>query len=287
MHPTQFLGLNGLKLAADVGGNPANPPVILLHGGGQTRFSWGETAAALADNGFYVVSLDLRGHGDSDWSPDGVYVIDLFVADLLAVCATLGRPASLIGASLGGLTALLAAGEYATQIATALVLVDVAPRLNPAGSDNIINFMRSAPQGYASLDEAADAVASYLPHRPRPTDYSGLLKNLRPGKDGRLHWHWDPNIMFGATSLGIDNYQRFSSAAKNIQAPTLLVRGGNSEVINDESVRDFLELVPTAEYSLIQGAHHMVAGDRNTAFSAAVIDFIQRRVSHGASAHYD
>lgn len=279
MQATRFVGHDGLLLAADVIGKPENPPVVLLHGGGQTRSSWGDTAHGLASEGFYVVALDLRGHGDSAWSPDGAYGVDHYVGDLRAVCASLGRPAALVGASLGGLSALLAVGEGTAQIATALVLVDVAPRINAVGSENIVRFMHSAPNGFASLDEAADAVAAYLPHRPRPADTSGLRKNLRRRGDGRFHWHWDPKLMAGNVASLADAYQRLAKAARQIQVPALLVRGGNSEVVTDESVRDFLELLPTAEYKLIRDAHHMVAGDRNTAFGAAVIDFMRRRMN--------
>ena len=287
MHQTEFIGFDGLKLAADSGGEPGNPPVILMHGGGQTRYSWGDTAEALADNGFYVVSLDLRGHGDSQWSPDGDYSIDRYVGDLKSVCASLGRPTALIGASLGGITALLAAGESQEQLASALVLVDIAPKVSKNGTEEVHRFMQSAPSGFASIEEAADAVATYLPHRPRPPDASGLMKNLRVRADGRLYWHWDPRFIEFSPSMLEEAYGRLSAAARNVKAPALLVRGGRSELVTDESVKDFLELIPTAECVLINGAHHMVAGDRNTAFSAAVIDFIQRRVRHGVAGHFD
>lgn len=277
MRSTRFVGHGGLPLAADVAGNPDNPPAVLLHGGGQTRFSWGDTARGLANNGFYAISLDLRGHGESAWAPDGIYSIDHYIGDLRRVCAGLGRPAALIGASLGGLASLLAVGEGDGQIATALILVDVAPRIDPAGSEKILRFMRSAPDGFASLDEAAEAIATYLPHRSRPTDLSGLRKNLRQGEDGRLRWHWDPQVLDGNIASMADAYQRLAGAARRVEVPALLVRGGNSEVVTDESVQDFLALIPTAEYRLIKDAHHMVAGDRNTAFSAAVIDFMRRR----------
>lgn len=280
-HSTQFFGRDGLRLAADVIGNPQNPPVILLHGGGQTRFSWGDTANALASDGFYVISLDLRGHGDSSWSPDGVYDIDHYVEDLRLVCAAVGRPAALIGASLGGLASLLAVGEGDARIAAALVLVDVAPRINASGSENIVRFMRSAPDGFNTLDEAAEAISAYLPHRPRPADLSGLRRNLREGDDGRLRWHWDPATLTGNVASLADAYGRLSNAARKIRIPVLLVRGENSDVVTDESVKDFLELVPEAEYTVIKGAYHMVAGDRNTGFGAAVIEFMRRQCGGG------
>jgi non-heme chloroperoxidase len=286
MHPKQFTGHAGLRLAADVGGDPVNPPAILLHGGGQTRFSWGETAEALADNGFYVVSLDLRGHGESEWSPQASYAMENYAADLRSVCATLGRPAALIGASLGGLASLLAAGESSLPIASALILVDVAPKINIEAGNDIHRFMLSAPNGFTSVEDAADAVAAYLPHRSRPTDTSGLMRNLRE-RDGRLYWHWDPQMAVITQTSVLRGYERLAAAARKISAPTLLIRGGNSELVTDESVKDFLELVPSAEYTVIKGAQHMVAGDRNTAFSSAVIEFMQRRVDHGVVGHVD
>ena len=172
-------------------------------------------------------------------------------------------------------------------IASAVILVDIAPRVNHAGTAVIHNFMHSAPHGFASLEEAADAIAAYLPHRPRPTDNSGLLKNLRLRSDGRYYWHWDPMLVQLAPESIADGYERMAAAARNITVPTLLVRGGKSELLTDESVEDFMVLQPTAEYQVIHGAHHMVAGDRNTAFSAAVVEFMQRRVNHGAPGHFD
>jgi non-heme chloroperoxidase len=134
--------------------------------------------------------------------------------------------------------------------------------------------MHSAPNGFASVDEAADAVASYLPHRPRPKDTSGLMKNLRLRDDGRYHWHWDPKMFNG---MGERSMDALRDAARGLTAPTLLVRGGMSEVLTEEGAKDFLTLVPHAEFADIAGADHMVAGDRNDAFNAATFDFLERR----------
>jgi len=184
----------------------------------------------------------------------------------------------LVGASLGGLTSLLAVGESKESVARGIVLVDIAPRVESKGTDRIRAFMNGAPDGFASIEEAADAVSAYLPHRKRPSDVSGLRKNLRLGDDGRYRWHWDPKMFargFGpaeAEKLSL----RFRNAAANLKVPALLVRGGISEVISEEGVREFCELVPHAEYVSIAGADHMVAGDRNDVFNGAVIDFLVR-----------
>jgi non-heme chloroperoxidase len=271
-----FAGYNGIALAADVGGGADKPPVVLLHGGGQTRHSWGEAAGRLADRGYRVVSLDLRGHGDSGWASDEDYSIDALVQDLKAVLATLGQPAALVGASIGGVSSLIAVGESATRIVSALVLVDIAPKMDAAGAERIKSFMTARSEGFGSVEEAADAVAAYLPHRPRPADISGLRKNLRVGAGQRLYWHWDP---------AFPNFKRFNpeeirlrmeKAAKAVRVPTLIVRGERSEMVSNEAAHALRSSIPHAEYAQVSKAHHMVAGDANDAFSNVVIDFLDR-----------
>lgn len=279
--PAKLRGSGGISLAADIGGNPDNPAVIFMHGGGQTRASWGDAANTLVHSGYYVISLDLRGHGDSGWpAAGGGYALDDFIGDLLEVTSTLTEPPTLVGASLGGVTALAAIGESRTPVANALVLVDVVPRIDPDGAAHIGRFMSSNKNGFSTVEEAADAVAAYLPHRPRPKDVSGLQKNLRTGTDGRLYWHWDPNFLARANDKPLADYGRLMAAARNVRVPTLLVRGASSEIVTNEAAREFLDCLPTAEFVEIAGARHMVAGDKNNAFNAAVFDFLDRRV-HG------
>jgi len=267
----------GLELVADAHGDPSAPPVLLLHGGGQTRRAWGGTAAALAARGFHAVALDLRGHGESDWAPDGDYTVDAFAADVRAVAARLGGRPALIGASLGGLAALIAEGEAATPGASAVVLVDITPRVQPEGVDRIVTFMTGHPDGFATLEEAAEAVAAYVPHRPRPKDVAGLRKNLRLGADGRYRWHWDPRLMTGERRIGASrDPERLDRAARGLRVPTLLVRGRMSDVVAEEDARHFLALAPDARYVDVSDAGHMVAGDRNDPFTAAVVEFLTR-----------
>ena len=272
-HPLRFTGADDLRLAADGFGAPDAAPVLLLHGGGQTRHSWHGTARALARAGWYAIALDLRGHGDSDWSPDGDYRHESFAGDILAIADALPRPPVLVGASLGGLAALAAESLRPEPVSRALVLVDVGPRIETAGATRIVNFMLSRPDGFATLDEAADAVAAYNPHRPRPKDTTGLRKNLRRGADGRWRWHWDPAFL-SDDRRHIERDDRLDAAARNLRVPALIVRGRLSDLLSEDGVRHFLELVPHARYADVSGAGHMVAGDRNDAFSHAVLDFL-------------
>jgi pimeloyl-ACP methyl ester carboxylesterase len=277
----QFEGA-GVTLTADTAGPVDGPPVLFLHGGGQTRASWGRAVGAVAQRGFRGITLDLRGHGESGWAPDGDYNLERFVDDLEKVTQALSAPAVMVGASLGGLTALQGIGGRKLP-AAGLVLVDVTPRLEQKGADKIGAFMRSAPDGFANIDEAADAVAAYLPHRPRPKDVSGLKKNLRE-RGGRLHWHWDPAFMGDVRApRDLHDRKRLDDAAAGLNVPTLLIRGGLSEVVSQDSVDEFLALTPHAEFVDVGGADHMVAGDANDAFNAAVIDFITRHAAPRAA----
>lgn len=271
-----------VTLVADAFGDPGRPPVVLLHGGGQTRHSWGATAAALGNSGWYALTVDLRGHGDSGWSPDHVYGLDRFSADVVRVVDHLGAAPVLVGASLGGNASLAALGRN-PELALGLVLVDVSPFLQPEGTSRIRNFMTAnAEQGFDSLDAVADAIAEYLPHRRRPTRLDGLRKNLRQ-VDGRWFWHWDPAFLSSPLDQAVQRNPlidpaRLGAAASGLRLPTLLVRGGQSDVLSVEDAVRFLELVPHAEFSTVAGAHHMVAGDDNAVFEDVLDDFLERRI---------
>ena len=274
----RFEGFEGIHLVADVRGD--GPPVLLMHGGGQTRYAWGNTARALAENGWKAVSLDLRGHGESEWAMNGDYSFTAFAADCISVVDQIGGLPVLVGASLGGVSAILAEGASDRDVSSGLVLVDIVHRPNPAGVQRIQDFMRSGLRGFATLEEAADAIAAYAPHRPKRVNPAGLMKVLRMRRDGRWYWHWDPKFLeMGRTEVPSHKYQPlFEVALANIHVPTLLVRGQLSDVVSDEGVRDFLAKVPTAREVDITGAAHMVAGDQNDAFSGAVIDFLERDI---------
>ena len=273
-------GIDGLRMAADVLGDPRDPPALLLHGGGQTRHSWHSTLTHLGHTGWYAVSMDLRGHGDSAWATDGQYGLESFAGDVIAVARHLGNPV-LIGASLGGTAALAALGMTRDgPVGRALVLVDVAPHIEAAGALRIRSFMHEHMNtGFATLDEVADAVQAYNPHRSRPTDLSGLRKNVRQRDDGRWYWHWDPKFI---TSRPLDDEARTSvhrsetlvESARSLTVPTLLVRGRQSDLLSEAGAQDFLQLVPHARFADVGGAGHMVAGDKNDAFNDAVVSFL-------------
>jgi pimeloyl-ACP methyl ester carboxylesterase len=276
----QFRGIDELTLVADEWNRDADiaqdkPTILMLHGGGQNRHSWKNTGQILADAGFHVIALDSRGHGDSDRSPTASYSLEALTGDTLQVIYQIGRPVALIGASMGGLTSLPVAHEAGPELVTKLVLVDVVPRFEKTGSARIRDFMFSGIDGFTSLEEAADAVAAYLPHRARPRSVEGLKKNLRL-RDGKWFWHWDPAFL---TAPGDDPFERvemLEHAAVSLEIPILLIRGKLSDVVSTEGVQDFLQKVPTAQFVELSDAGHTAAGDDNDAFTDAVVQFVRQ-----------
>lgn len=275
--PIRFEGFEGIHLVADVWGDDNAWPVLFMHGGGQTRHAWGATARVLAGQGWRAVSLDLRGHGDSEWALNGDYSFTAFTVDCIAVVDQLGRPPVLVGASLGGITAILAEGNSDRVVSSGLVIADITHRPNPQGIERILTFMKSGLNGFASLEEAADAIAAYTPNRPKRLNPPGLMKVLRQRGDGRWYWHWDPKLVDrDRTEVPRAEYEALLEAALgNIRVPTLLVRGKLSDVVTEEGVRDFLRKIPGSKLVDVGGAAHMVAGDQNDPFSNAVIDFLE------------
>ncbi len=279
----------GLRLVGDLYGE-AGPPVLLLHGGGQTRHSWRRTAQALASAGYRALPFDQRGHGDSSRAPDRRYSFFDYAEDARVLAAEVtrrygARPAA-VGASLGGLSSLIASNLGSNLGGeppfAAIVLVDVTPRMEPSGVAAVQGFMRDrAADGFADVEEAAAAIAAYLPHRPKPKSLEGLRKNLRQGADGRLYWHWDRDFLDGPAPIETQREKVEAAAlaaARALTVPSLLVRGGSSELVGEEHAREYLGLARDAEFADVAEARHMVAGDSNQVFTEAVLAFLRRRL---------
>ena len=279
-HRITYKTSDGLKLIAHAYGDPNATPVLLAHGGGQTKHAWGTVAQIMARQGWYAVALDLRGHGESDWSEGGEYGQHRFAEDLRHIAAGFKQRPAIIGASLGGVSAMVAEGLAEHRpVFSAIVLVDITPRVNHDGTDRVRGFMRAKMhEGFATVEEAADAISEYLPHRKRPKDLSGLQRNLRLGPDGRYRWHWDPKFIENVDIRQHDRDNTLEKAALNIKIPTLLVRGKLSELVDEEHVQHYKQVIPHGEFQDVSGAGHMVAGDQNDIFADRAIEFLNRVV---------
>lgn len=282
-----WAGAEGARLAGDTWGHLHDPLVLLLHGGGQNRLAWRDTGPRMAAAGYHVVAFDARGHGDSDWAHHGDYEADAFVRDLVCLLTQLGgrRPA-LMGASLGGSAALAAVGQQRVD-ASALILLDIVPRTERAGFDRVKGFMGQSPEGFASLNEVADAIAAYRSDGRRPRNLEALGRSVRRWPDGRYRWHWDPAFLDARERDFATRHDRLAECALRVRAPTLLVRGGSSDVVSEDAAQEFLALCTHAEYVNVTGAGHMLTADDNSVFSSATLDFLRRHVPTTPTASQD
>ena len=282
-----FSGSDGGKIAGHGLGPDHGPCVLLAHGGGQTKRAWAKTSERLAAAGYRAVAIDLRGHGDSDWAVNGAYNTADFAADLLSVADSLGVRPHLVGASLGGLAGLLAEGQLRPGSLASLTLVDIAPNVASAGVDRVVGFMQKhMDKGFASLDEAAEAIAAYTPNRAKRGASDGLKHYLRLGADGRYLWHWDPAFISNVHVQIQSSAERLVSmddAVAALDLPVHLIRGATSDLLTQDAADAFRKTVPGLIYSDIAGAGHMVVGDRNDAFAEAILRFLDQQPSNAPS----
>lgn len=279
--PVQFVGGNKLMLRATCFGDSNAPVVLLLHGGGQTRHAWSDTGQALAAAGYYAIAVDARGHGESDWCAQGDYSAGALVSDLRSILESLPSVPYIVGASMGGLTAMLTLGENPQLACCGLILVDVAPRLEHDGVRRIVEFMRRHSEGFDSIEQVLDAVSAYSPRRQAPKSPHSLYKNLRQGPNGRLYWHWDPAFLDHAVVLDGDRgdgdmfgLARLNKAASGLNLPVLLIRGFHSDVLSEQGAQELLAQIPQSCYRVLDQAGHMMTGDLNSIFTDTVLDFL-------------
>ena len=269
------LDVGSLRLIGDRWGAAGDPvgDAILLHGGGQTRHAWHDTAHVLATQGWNTIAYDARGHGESGWHPDGAYDQDSLVGDLFRFAETCASPPVLVGASMGGMSSLIAAGEHPDRF-RALLLVDIALSVDTIESQRIQAFMSAHLDGFIDLEAVAEAVHAYNPGRPRSPSPEGLKRNVVQRANGRWYWRWDPRVLDGTKTM-VQLTERLRSAARGVTIPTLLIRGKRSQMVTEEAIAEFLDRIPHAEVVDIAGASHMVAGDDNNSFSTAVTAFLE------------
>jgi pimeloyl-ACP methyl ester carboxylesterase len=273
-----YKGVDDIPIVADIGGDQSRPTLILSHGGGQTRHSWSGAMTALLDAGYRVINFDTRGHGESGWDAAGRYNVSRRSQDMVPIIRDANGPVALVGASMGGNTALYTALTADVNVG-ALILVDIVPKPEAAGVQRIKDFMARHLNGFSNLDEAVDAVAAYNPTRTKPTDSKGLLKNLRQRGD-RLYWHWDPAI---TEIRSEDEYKCLADAiSQNHRAfasPILIVRGGQSDVVSRNGTNALRAYFPQTEILEVAGAGHMIAGDRNDEFNIGILQFLVKHFS--------
>jgi pimeloyl-ACP methyl ester carboxylesterase len=278
-----FTILDGRQVHYLEWGHRSLPPVLALHGGGQTAYMFEELGAALARR-YHVLAPDLPGHGDSD-----------SIAPVDQVAGGVGREAlavtvppllehfgiercPIVGASLGGITALTLAARQ-PELVSGIVLIDVGHRLELDGVRKITDFLR-AHESFASLDEAATEIARYLPHRKNVRPAS-LTRNLRLRGDGRWVWkhtlgrrlreaveQGDEGPPPGALLEGVDR------DAASLTCPVLVLRGSASDVLSDQGAQEVVDLIPRARLAVVEDAGHLAVGDNPQSSVSQIAAFL-------------
>lgn len=265
---------DGLELAGTAYGDPAAPPVFFFHGGGQSRNAWLGSAKRVSEAGYYGISFDLRGHGDSDWAKDGDYLLDAFGRDVEQLICQFDQPVTLVGASRGGQAALVGGSRHPGRVRL-IMLADVAPMMRDDGVDGIREFFAEGEAGFASLDEAANSLSRHLV-QPRIDDTSRLSRAMRKDKAGRWHWRWDPATGKREFLHPPSEGEALLAAAARVKSPVVLVRAELSHLLTDEGVERFQQLAPQLEVITAIGVGHMFTADRNDNFAAQLLECLEQ-----------
>jgi pimeloyl-ACP methyl ester carboxylesterase len=269
----QYQG-DGLKLAGSAFGEPANPPVLFFHGGGQSRNAWLGSARKVAEAGYYGISFDLRGHGESDWAADGDYLLDAFGRDVEKLLTQFHHPVTLVGASRGGQSVLVGGSRHPQRVRL-IMLADVAPDMRDEGVDGIRAFYAQSIEGFATLDDAAESLARHL-DQARLADASKLARSMRQDDAGRWHWRWDPLTGHPAVLNPPSDTESLLAAAARVTCPLVMVRAELSHLITDSGVDHFKQLAPQLQVVMAPGVGHMFTSDRNDSFAAQLLDWLER-----------
>jgi flavin reductase (DIM6/NTAB) family NADH-FMN oxidoreductase RutF/pimeloyl-ACP methyl ester carboxylesterase len=270
-----FEGDRGIRIDAEVFGDPDDPAVLLLPATTQTKEMWHGAGAALGAAGRYAVCVDLRGHGGSGFAVDGAYGLDAYAADICAIVGQLPSRPTIVGIGASGLAALLAVGERPSPIASALILVGVTPWAEQALATRVATAIAVRAEVFADAQAALSAITNVHPFEPSPKQYDKLLAAFEVGPDGSYRWRGDHRVL-GAINLRKEA-RRLEAAATKIALPTLLVRGTLNESVSADATRRLQEAIVGSESVEIDGVGHHVVTDREDSFNAALLDFLERK----------
>ncbi len=270
----KFVTANGMRFHYLEWGSAANPPMLLLHGFAQTCHSWDFVALGFSDD-YRVIVLDQRGHGDSDWAADGDYSPETQQNDISAVVSEIGlEDFTLMGLSMGGRNSFTYAANNPDRV-RALVIVDAGPQNMQQGTQNIRNFVQQDDE-LDSVDAFVERVLKYNPRRPPEQIRGSIMHNLKQLPNGKWTWKYDKRLRRPGRRMGSDpeTEKRLWGYLEALQCPTLLVRGGASDIIAMDTADKMRKVIPNSQMATIEGAGHLVMGDSPAGFQRAVTEFL-------------
>ena len=269
-----FVEANGLRFHYLDWGEPDRPPMLLLHGFAQTCHSWDFVALSLSDR-FRLIALDQRGHGDSDWAPGGDYSPEAQQKDLNAVVEALRLDGPVVmGLSMGGRNAFTYTATHPGEV-RALVIVDAGPENMQPGSENIRRFVQREDE-LDSVEAFVSRVRAFNPRRPVQQIRGSIVHNLKQLPSGKWTWKYDKLLRSPDRPFASDpeTARRLWSYLESLKCPTLIVRGGASDVVALETAEAMRKRTPGSRLATVEGAGHLVMGDNPVGFERAVTDFL-------------
>lgn len=260
----------------------AKATLLFVHGGGLTAHTWDIVCLALRHS-YHCIAVDLRGHGDSEWSPNMEYNLSAFADDIEGFArAVISDHFAVIGMSLGGLAALAYAATRPQRL-VALVLVDVGPTVQPTGAARIRRFME-LPDELDSVDDFVARAKQFNPLREEQLLRRSLLHNLRRLPNGKWTWKYDRRHRQRADLTTVDaRREGLWSDVARVDCPTLVVRGGRSDVFTDEHAQELAQRLPHGEWVKVPAAGHTVQGDDPQGLLGELVPFLERVTSTASS----
>ncbi len=262
----RWVRANGMNFHLLEWGDPGKPGVLMLHGASQQAHSWDFISLGLSSE-YHVLVLDQRGHGDSDWAPDGDYSIEAAQGDLDGIVDALGlADFNLMGHSMGGRNSFVWASRHPGMLRS-LTIVDTGPETVRQGSDRIRRF-RELPDNLDTFEEFADRVQEYT-GRSREQVLGALQYSIRQGADGKWTWKYDKVMRQSGRTESYWTPEQLWDCVKRIDCPTLVTRGDRSDIFAAETMDRMCEDIADCTCVTIANAGHLVQGDNPVDFLAA------------------
>jgi esterase len=271
----RYVKARGLNFHYTEWGTPAQPPMLCLHGATQTAHSWDEVAAELS-GAYRVLCLEQRGHGDSDWAPDGDYTRQTQAADVDAITDAIGLSRFiLVGMSMGGMNSMTFTARHPDKV-QALVIVDVSPEVQARGVEHIRSFVQASDE-LDSFEEFVERAHQFNPRRSLDNLRSRLSHNLKQLPNGKWTWKYDKALRSFESAFRGNPMSSLWDDVRTIRCPTLIIKGGESDILSSESAEKLQASISNSRLAVVPGAGHSVMGDNPAGFVAAVREFLGRQ----------
>jgi pimeloyl-ACP methyl ester carboxylesterase len=265
----RFATVNGLRLHYLEWGSSAKPAMVLLHGISKHAHTFDHIAPEFARD-YHVLAVDMRGHGDSGWSPEGAYLVEDYVKDIEGLLAQLGiRKVTMLGNSTGGRVVQVFAGMH-PEMVDRLIVEDVGPERPQDIADSFARQVRQEADGWASEDELVKQLVGRSQRTPEALTRTYAHFGTKKREDGRIVWKRDPNLVKGFVVTELWTH------VSKITSPTLYVIGGGSRIVPAATQERLKQTLPKVEIVTMPGLGHYPNEENTAGFLAIVNPFLKR-----------